>query len=478
MRIYINNFSNEVTATAGVNNRIRKLVFRRGDTVPIQVQFYEDDRIVELPPNATGRLAMKERGKYSDNPIVFSDTWTKTGSDSDTVYTFQPSLSGQTLANLLGSQKSVELMFEIEWQIGATIQSTAPFGSEEIIAEIWNDINKNGAVIPDPGPDPYPPTDQLVYYHADISAWEGGTGLESLATVGIPLERMIAFTVGGQPFLARLIESEEETDLEGNPIYVRPTDYDAVNNKRAWVSWIPEAVEPPEPGDALPAGAKGNMLYHDGTNWVVLTGGAGGKILSFDDGIPKWVTNSGGGEGGTGLPAASKGAILYHDGEDWVTLSFAEDGKILGADDGVPAWVTAPGPGEGGGSNGVQITYEREFFEPGLDELIGITQYYVVTPAVDGKIIWMDAGTGGGPRDVQIQLRAYAAPSIAQNSASMNVNWPPSGRAMNQVAIAGHAVLVMVVDNGEGEIEGAGSGEPEWADAHVNLRVTLVFQPD
>lgn len=41
----------------------------------------------------------------------------------------------------------------------------------------------------------------------------------------------------------------------------------------------------------------------------------------------------------TGLPEGSAGDILYHDGSDWVVLAAGEEGAVLTITSGVPAWV-------------------------------------------------------------------------------------------------------------------------------------------
>lgn len=40
---------------------------------------------------------------------------------------------------------------------------------------------------------------------------------------------------------------------------------------------------------AISGGAKGDMIYHDGSQWVILKAGSDGSSLTMDSGIPKWI---------------------------------------------------------------------------------------------------------------------------------------------------------------------------------------------
>lgn len=237
MRIFIDDDTNELTTAAGVAQELRQITCRLNDTETIEVQFYRGNTIIERAPGATGKLAFKEAGKYSDDAIVQASSWVKTGSGSTAVYTFSPVFSGTPLTTLLGTKKYVDLIFEIEWTEGGSKSSTRPAGTEEVIGRIWNDINKDGDTPPDPGPEPYPSTDLLIHHYSDVTGWSGAGGLSTVPSIGISTNRLVAFLIDGKPFHAMLIESTHATDVSTNPIYQRPDDYDAETNARVWISW-------------------------------------------------------------------------------------------------------------------------------------------------------------------------------------------------------------------------------------------------
>jgi hypothetical protein len=244
MRLFIDNFTNQVTWSVGIAEQVKQLRFRRGDTAPIEVQYYENGVIVERPPGSTGRLSLKEKGKYSQAAIVAANSWTKTGSGSTALYTFTPSFSGSALTTLLGDKPYVDLMFEIEWMDGESIESTSPLPDSEIIARVWNDVNKPDEEEPDPGPDPYPTSDRLILHFHDVTGWSGAGGLSTVPTSAIPTNRMVAFLVNGKPRFAQLIAGTNATSTGSNPVYQRPDDYHADTNARVWISYdIPDPTE-------------------------------------------------------------------------------------------------------------------------------------------------------------------------------------------------------------------------------------------
>ena len=83
---------------------------------------------------------------------------------------------------------------------------------------------------------------------------------------------------------------------------------------------------------AIPNGVSGDILYNDGSKWVVLNKESDGKFLKLDGGIPDW-------DNVDELPSGVSGDVLYHNGTDWVKLSKGEDGQVLQSDSGLPKWA-------------------------------------------------------------------------------------------------------------------------------------------
>lgn len=69
--------------------------------------------------------------------------------------------------------------------------------------------------------------------------------------------------------------------------------------------------------DPLPVGVQGDLLYHNGTAWVVLNAGTDGQVLQTRGAgaNPAWADPV------APLPAGTFGDILYHDGTAWVARS-------------------------------------------------------------------------------------------------------------------------------------------------------------
>jgi hypothetical protein len=126
----------------------------------------------------------------------------------------------------------------------------------------------------------------------------------------------------------------------------------------------------------LPDGIYGDMLYHNGSDWVVFNRPSSDGVLSIVAGNPTWITSNRNGsiiyydsnleawltipapldENGTyvfkytqgllnwgsGFPdGINYGDILYWDGASWVTLSAPNDGTtyVLASTGGTPYWI-------------------------------------------------------------------------------------------------------------------------------------------
>lgn len=91
---------------------------------------------------------------------------------------------------------------------------------------------------------------------------------------------------------------------------------------------------------------KGDILYFDGTNWVVLHHGDTGQVLKTGghDGIPAWDDEELDDLSDVAITSAERGDILYRNASGWVNLHHGTDGQIFttkgdGAD---PIWADLP----------------------------------------------------------------------------------------------------------------------------------------
>jgi hypothetical protein len=145
MRAYIDLNTGFLTAALGATAGISGLNFKRGADNSLEVQFFRDRTPVELTSDATGRFQMKPQGKYDAPPLINADSWTKTGMDEDTVYTFSFSFITGALDSLFqvdddpdNDVPEITLMAEIEWTSNRLTGKTQTFS-----AVIENDINRD-----------------------------------------------------------------------------------------------------------------------------------------------------------------------------------------------------------------------------------------------------------------------------------------------------------------------------------------------
>jgi hypothetical protein len=87
---------------------------------------------------------------------------------------------------------------------------------------------------------------------------------------------------------------------------------------------------PGEPGPLID-GVQGDMLYHDGTDWVTFSKPATDGILSIVAGVPTWITTS------------NNGSLIYYDGNlnSWLTIPAptGPETYVLGFKDNLLEWL-------------------------------------------------------------------------------------------------------------------------------------------
>lgn len=85
----------------------------------------------------------------------------------------------------------------------------------------------------------------------------------------------------------------------------------------------------------LPAGVAGDVLYNNGTNWVVLNKGTALQQLRINAGAtaPEWED---------GLPSGTAGDIIYYNGSAWVSLAKGTGLQYIRMNAGAtaPEWAT------------------------------------------------------------------------------------------------------------------------------------------
>lgn len=139
MTLYFDLDLRRFTASPGVRDALTGISFKRGDTVSIDVVFFQGLTVVELGTGASGKLGLKEEGEYSADYITAASSWTKTGTGTATKYTFAlPLTTSELNALLAGDVASVALMMEMQFLVGDERVS-----SETITATVYNDVIKD-----------------------------------------------------------------------------------------------------------------------------------------------------------------------------------------------------------------------------------------------------------------------------------------------------------------------------------------------
>lgn len=104
MRLFIELDSGKIVLAQGTNSELSSVSVKRSPNAEFQVQFFRlslGTSPIELGVGATGKMEIKEVGKYDANAIAAALSWVKTGTGSDTVYTFTLDLQSQVLNDFL-----------------------------------------------------------------------------------------------------------------------------------------------------------------------------------------------------------------------------------------------------------------------------------------------------------------------------------------------------------------------------------------
>jgi hypothetical protein len=144
MRVYVNLDSSEFVVSPVLTQRVTTLYFTRRDTVPVEVQFVRAGAVVELGAGATGAIGIKKT--YTGSFLANDTAWTKTGTGTSTVYTFDLNLNTANLDAEFSpdaSTDSITAKIEVTWTVGSTTTTTLPTS-----VTIYNDVIRGGEGVP------------------------------------------------------------------------------------------------------------------------------------------------------------------------------------------------------------------------------------------------------------------------------------------------------------------------------------------
>lgn len=144
MRVYVNLDSSEFVVSPVLTQRVTTLYFTRRDTVPVEVQFVRAGAVVELGAGATGAIGIKKT--YTGSFLANDTAWTKTGTGTSTVYTFDLNLNTANLDAEFSpdaSTDSITAKIEVTWTVGSTTTTTLPTS-----VVCYNDVIRGGEGVP------------------------------------------------------------------------------------------------------------------------------------------------------------------------------------------------------------------------------------------------------------------------------------------------------------------------------------------
>lgn len=142
MKLYVDLDTNQFIEAPGFRNPVNSISFKRGDSTKIEVSFLTGGvTVTELGDDSeTGVFGLKVVGDYDGDFVASAGTWTKTGTGTTALYTFDLNLATTELNALLGvgpgaDVASVTLMAELQWTVGSVVTS-----SPTLAAVVSNDV--------------------------------------------------------------------------------------------------------------------------------------------------------------------------------------------------------------------------------------------------------------------------------------------------------------------------------------------------
>lgn len=228
MNLYVD-LSNLTLVNSATDRRaVTRISAKRGDALPLELRFVRNGAPVRLDASTAITFAIKESGKYDDDPVVLEQSFTASAvgtPDSDPHYTATPSLSTVELDTLFlinadtsDDPSSIDLMAEISWE--ATGDS-GPTTCRTFGARIENDVYRGNEGTPLSQPTP------LEWFSSRLEE----RGIYPIKTgASVPdlypqeLEIVGTLTDAGIPVIINPLLALTGFDINDNPEYLGETD--------------------------------------------------------------------------------------------------------------------------------------------------------------------------------------------------------------------------------------------------------------
>lgn len=147
MDLYVELETLKLVTSVTDRREIRSINVKRGDALPLTVRFLQNQTLTRLDATTVITFALKESGKYDDDPVVLEQSFTAStveDPDSDPHYTASPGLNTTELNDLFlidsdssNDPESVSLMGELSWKASG---ESGPTSIKTFSVVVENDV--------------------------------------------------------------------------------------------------------------------------------------------------------------------------------------------------------------------------------------------------------------------------------------------------------------------------------------------------
>jgi hypothetical protein len=162
MDLFIELETLQLISAVNDRRRVSSVEAKRGDALPLNIRFVQDGALVRMPSTTVINFAVKEDGKYDEDPLVLQEGFTASAvgdPDLDPKYTATPSLNtaGLNALFLIDDNSANDpiffnLMAEISWEATG---DTGPTTIKNFVFKVHNDVFRGDETAPSTLPTPY-----------------------------------------------------------------------------------------------------------------------------------------------------------------------------------------------------------------------------------------------------------------------------------------------------------------------------------
>ncbi len=189
MRLYADVDTRQLITSPGIRQALGAVFQTRGDTSTVEIVFLRNGTQIDPTPD-TVFFCVKPVGKFDTDPLVFSDTFTKSGTGATAIWTGSPSFNttGLNEAFNKNSDDTDDIsVLATSLEVGY-VKSGQQTTIRAVRCNIENDLYRGGEAVPEEAVPPYPDTpaaDTFLTGNSDGSAWQLRTVAETKTLLGL-----------------------------------------------------------------------------------------------------------------------------------------------------------------------------------------------------------------------------------------------------------------------------------------------------